>query len=50
MLEVLDRRALAQELRIRDDPGLPVGRGLADDPLDLVAGADRDRGLGDDHR
>ena len=50
MLEILDRRALAQELGIGDDPGLRVGRGLAHDPLDLVAGADRHRRLGDDHR
>ena len=41
MLEVLDRRALAQELRIGDDGAFGVRPRLADDALDLVAGADR---------
>ncbi len=40
-LEVVDRRALAQELGIRDDGEIGVRAQLADDPLDLVAGADR---------
>ncbi len=50
MLEILDRGALAQEFGIGDDPAAHRRRGLADDPLDLVAGADRHRRLGDDHR
>ena len=48
MLEILDRRALAQELRIGDDRDIGVGPRLADDALDLVAGADRHGRLGDD--
>ena len=41
MLEVADRRAFAQEFRIGDDGELRVRPRLADDALDLVAGADR---------
>ena len=40
-LEVADRRALAQELGIGGDDDVGLGIGLADDALDLVAGADR---------
>jgi hypothetical protein len=50
MLEILDRGALAEEFGIGDDPGLDAGRDFADDPLDLIPGADRNRRLGDDHR
>ncbi len=49
MLEVLDRRALAQELGIGDDGEFRIGPRVADDALDLVAGADRHGRLGDDH-
>jgi hypothetical protein len=49
MLEVLDRGALAQELGIGDDRDVGVGPCLADDSLDLVAGADRHGRLGDHH-
>ena len=48
-LEVADRRALAQEFRIGDDRDVGRRLGLADDPLDLVAGADRHGRFGDDH-
>ena len=48
-LEVGDRRALAQELGVRDDVDLQVRSRLATDAFDLVAGADRHRRLGDDH-
>ena len=41
MLEVLDRRAFAQELRIGHDRHVGVGPGLGHDPFDLVAGPDR---------
>ena len=47
-LEIVDRRAFAQEFRIGDDGEFGVGPRLGDDPLDLVAGADRHRRLGDD--
>ena len=43
MLEVADRRALAQEFRIGDDGEVRVRPRLADDALDFVAGADRHR-------
>jgi hypothetical protein len=49
-LEVINRSTLAQEFRIGDDGDVGAGIGLARDPLDLVAGADRDRRLGDDDR
>ncbi len=48
MLEVADRRALAQELRIGGDDDIGRRIGLAHDPLDIVAGADRHRRFGDD--
>ena len=48
-LEVADGGALAQELGVRDDRELGVRPRLGDDARDLVAGADRDRRLGDDH-
>ena len=45
-LEIADRRALAQELGVggNDDVGLWIG--LANDALDLIAGADRNGRLG----
>ena len=46
--EILDRGALAQELRVGDDGDVGVGVRLPDDLLDLVAGADRHGGLGHD--
>ena len=49
-LEVLDRRALAQEFRIRHHREIGVGAELADDRLDLVVGADRDGRFGHDDR
>ncbi len=48
-LEVADRGALAQEFRIGGDDDIGRRIGLADDALDLVAGADRHGRLGDDH-
>ena len=50
MLEILDRGAFAQEFRIGDDLDLGVGALVAQDSLDLVAGADRHGRFGDDHR
>ena len=50
MLEVLDGGAFAQELRVGHDGEIGIRAGLADDALDLVAGADRHRRLGDDDR
>ena len=50
MLEVLEGGALAQEFRIGDDLHLRVGALLAQDALDLVAGADRNRRFGDHDR
>ena len=50
MLEVADRRAFAQELGIGDDGNRRGRILLADDALDLVAGADWNRRLGDHHR
>src|SRR5262249_11230181 len=50
MFEIADRRALAQELRIRHHRYVGVGTRLADDALDLVAGADGYGRLGDDQR
>ena len=49
MLEVADGGALAQEFRIGHHRAVGVGPRFADDALDLVAGADRHGGLGDDH-
>ena len=48
-LEVLDRRAFAQEFWIRDDGERTLRRVLGDDALDLVACADRDRRLNHDN-
>ena len=48
-LEVADGRTLAQELRIGDDGEVGVGPRLGDDARHLVAGADGDGRLGDDH-
>ena len=48
-LEVADRRTLAQEFRIGRDHEFGCRVGLADQPLHLVAGADRHRRFGDDH-
>ena len=50
ILEVADRGALAQEFRVRDDRDVGRRIGLADQPLDFVAGADRHRRFGDDDR
>jgi len=50
MFEVTDRRTLAQKFRIGRDRDIRLRIGFADDALDLVAGADRNGGLGDDHR
>jgi hypothetical protein len=47
-LEVLDRRAFAQELGVGDHGELGLGLVSLDDRLDLVAGADRHGRLGDD--
>ena len=48
-LEIADRRALAQEFGVGDNRELMRRAGLADDPLNLVPGADRDGRLGHDH-
>ena len=42
MLEILDRGALAQEFRIRHHLDIGIGTLVAQDALDLVAGADGD--------
>ena len=47
--EVADRGALAQEFRIGGDRDIGRRIGFADQPLDLVAGADRHGRFGDDH-
>ena len=44
--EVLDGRALAQELRVRDDVDVRIRPPLADDAGDLAPGAHRHRRLG----
>jgi hypothetical protein len=49
MLEVLDGGAFAQEFRVRHHRELRIGARFADDPLDLVAGADRHGRFGDHH-
>ena len=49
-LEVGDRRAFAQEFGIGDDGEIGIGARFADDALDLIAGADRHGGFGDDDR
>ena len=48
-LEVLDRRAFAQEFRIRHHREGTLRRVLGDDALDLVACADRNRRLDHDN-
>ena len=48
MLEVLDRRTLAQEFRIGHHRHIRIRPGLRHDPLHLVAGPDRHGRLGDD--
>lgn len=48
-LEVLDRRGLAQKLWIGDCREVGVGARFADDPLHLVSGVHRNRGLGHHH-
>ena len=50
MLEVLNGRTLAQKFRIGDDLNLGVLAQLAQNTLDLVAGADRNGRFGDDDR
>ena len=47
MLEVLNRGAFAQEFRIGHDREFGIGPRLADNALDLVAGADRHGRFGD---
>ena len=49
VLEILDGRALAQELRVRYHCELGVRAGFLNDALDIVAGADRNRRLGHHH-
>ncbi len=48
--EIADRRALAQKFRIGGDHHIGRRIDLADQPLDLVAGADRHGRFGDHHR
>ena len=48
--EIIDRRALAQELGIGDHGEVASGRGLADDALHLVARAHGHGGFGDHDR
>ena len=48
--EILDGRAFAQEFRIGGDVELGLGTDLADDVLDLLAGADGNGRFRDDHR
>ena len=50
MLEILDGGAFAQEFRVGDHLHVGVGTLLAQDALDLVAGADRNRRFGDHDR
>jgi hypothetical protein len=49
-LEIVDRRAFAQEFRVGDDGEIRVRPRLLDDRFDFVAGADRHRRFGDDDR
>ena len=49
MLEIPDGGAFAQKFRVRHHRELRLGLRLADDALDLVAGADRYGRLGDHH-
>ena len=48
--EIGDRIAFAQEFRVGGDLEPEVAAELPEHRLDLAAGADRHRGLGDDHR
>ncbi|MDF9864737.1 hypothetical protein M2437_003719 [Methylorubrum pseudosasae] len=48
-LEIADGGALAQKFGVRGDADIDVGAGLANDALDLVAGADGHGRFGDDH-
>ena len=48
MLEIADRRALAQEFGIGNDDEIGFGPRLANNPLDLVARADGNRRFGHD--
>ena len=48
VLEVLDGRPLAQELRVRHDDDVAVVPQLRDGALDLISGPDRHRRFGDD--
>ena len=48
--EILDRRAFAQEFRVRGNIEAALRQDLAQDPLDLPTGADRHSRLGDDDR
>jgi hypothetical protein len=50
MLEIPDRRAFTQKFRVRDYREVGVGVLLPHDALNFVAGPDRNRGFGDDHR
>jgi hypothetical protein len=45
VLELANRCAFAQEFRVGDDGDGGVGLRFPDDALDLVAGADRNRGF-----
>ena len=45
VLEILDRCALTQELRIRYHREIGIGAQLANDGIDLVISANRDRRL-----
>ena len=49
-LEIVDRRAFAQKFRVGYNREFGIRPGLANDPLDFVAGADGDRGFCHDHR
>ena len=48
--EIIDRGPLAQKFRVRDHSKLRVGTALADQALDLIAGADGDGRFGDNDR
>src|SRR5262249_10613493 len=48
VFEIVDRGALAKELRVRYDGEVDVRPRRPDNALDVVAGADRNRGLRDD--
>ena len=50
MLEILDRRAFAQEFGVGHDLHVGLGAQLPHDALDLVAGADRNGRFGDHDR